>query len=128
LWAIVLGTVGIIVYMEMCGRIAVVAHDRSSQWCAPNLGFRFGLFVLGITSTSWENDLPVQLDAGCRETTMSKRLNVPVHHRVKSCRGGSGRNEGACSWGHWEVCRTESPCWRLGGHESGARRESPVEA
>lgn len=35
LWAIVLGTVGIIVYMEMCGRIAVVAHDRSSQWCAP---------------------------------------------------------------------------------------------
>jgi len=46
LWAIVLGTAAIILYMEMCGRIAVVAHEPVFSIVRTCLGFRLGLFVL----------------------------------------------------------------------------------
>src|ERR1700710_1979959 len=46
LWAIVLGTAAIILYMEMCGRIAVVAHEPVFSVVRTCLGFRLGLFVL----------------------------------------------------------------------------------
>jgi Mn2+/Fe2+ NRAMP family transporter len=46
LWAIILGTAAIILYMEMCGRIAVVANEPVFSVVRTNLGFRFGLFVL----------------------------------------------------------------------------------
>src|SRR6185437_15990168 len=46
LWAIVIGTAAIIVYMEMCGRIAVVAHEPVFSIVRDRLGFRLGLGVL----------------------------------------------------------------------------------
>jgi Mn2+/Fe2+ NRAMP family transporter len=46
LWAIVIGTAGIIVYMEMCGRIAVVAHEPVFAIVRTRLGFGLGLAVL----------------------------------------------------------------------------------
>jgi manganese transport protein len=46
LWAIVVGTAAIIVYMEMCGRIAVVAHEPVFAIVRDRLGFRLGLAVL----------------------------------------------------------------------------------
>jgi manganese transport protein len=46
LWAIVIGTAAIIVYMEMCGRIAVVAHEPVFAVVRDRLGFRLGLAVL----------------------------------------------------------------------------------
>ena len=46
LWAIVLGTAAIIVYMEMCGRVAVVAKEPVFAVVRDCLGFRFGLVVL----------------------------------------------------------------------------------
>src|SRR3954451_15379811 len=46
LWAIVLGTVAIIVYMEMCGRIAVVAKEPVFAIVRTRLGFRLGLATL----------------------------------------------------------------------------------
>jgi manganese transport protein len=46
LWAIVIGTAAIIVYMEMCGRIAVVAHEPVFSIVRDRLGFRLGLAVL----------------------------------------------------------------------------------
>jgi manganese transport protein len=46
LWAIVIGTAAIILYMEMCGRIAVVAHQPVFSVVRTCLGYRFGLFVL----------------------------------------------------------------------------------
>ena len=46
LWAIVLGTAAIILYMEMCGRIAVVAHEPVFSVVRTSMGFRLGLFVL----------------------------------------------------------------------------------
>ena len=46
LWAIVLGTVAIIVYMEMCGRIAVVAKEPVFAVVRTHLGFRVGLLTL----------------------------------------------------------------------------------
>jgi manganese transport protein len=46
LWAIVLGTVAIIVYMEMCGRVAVVAREPVFSIVRDRLGFRLGLFTL----------------------------------------------------------------------------------
>src|SRR6184192_1339420 len=46
LWAIVLGTAAIIVYMEMCGRVAVVAHEPVFAVVRDRFGFRFGLVVL----------------------------------------------------------------------------------
>ncbi|HZQ20032.1 MAG TPA: divalent metal cation transporter [Terriglobales bacterium] len=46
LWAIVLGTAAIIVYMEMCGRVAVVAKEPVFAVVRDCLGFRFGMVVL----------------------------------------------------------------------------------
>lgn len=46
LWAVVLGTAAIIVYMEMCGRVAVVAKEPVFAVVRERLGFRFGLIVL----------------------------------------------------------------------------------
>ena len=45
-WAIVLGTIAIIVYMEMCGRIAVVAKEPVFALLRTRLGFRLGLATL----------------------------------------------------------------------------------
>ncbi len=46
MWAIVLGTVAIIVYMEMCGRIAVVAREPVFAVVRTRLGFRLGILTL----------------------------------------------------------------------------------
>jgi manganese transport protein len=46
LWAIVIGTAVIILYMEMCGRVAVVAHKPVFSVIRTCLGYRLGLFVL----------------------------------------------------------------------------------
>src|SRR5437588_1132228 len=46
LWTIVLGTVGIILYMEMCGRVAVVAGEPVFAVVRRRLGNRFGLATL----------------------------------------------------------------------------------
>jgi Mn2+/Fe2+ NRAMP family transporter len=46
LWAIVLGTIAIIVYMEMCGRIAVVAHEPVFSIVRTCLGLRLGIVTL----------------------------------------------------------------------------------
>jgi manganese transport protein len=46
LWAIVIGTAAIILYMEMCGRVAVVAHKPVFSVIRTCLGYRLGLFVL----------------------------------------------------------------------------------
>ena len=45
-WAIVLGTAAIIVYMEMCGRVAVVAKEPVFSVVRQRLGFRLGLITL----------------------------------------------------------------------------------
>ncbi|MES2220165.1 MAG: divalent metal cation transporter [Acidobacteriota bacterium] len=46
LWSIGLGTVAIIVYMEMCGRVAVVAHQPVFAVVRDRLGKRLGLATL----------------------------------------------------------------------------------
>ncbi len=46
MWAIVLGTVAIIVYMEMCGRIAVVAKEPVFAVVRTRLGLPLGTFTL----------------------------------------------------------------------------------
>jgi Mn2+/Fe2+ NRAMP family transporter len=46
MWAIVLGTIAIIVYMEMCGRIAVVAREPVFSVVRDRLGRRLGLVTL----------------------------------------------------------------------------------
>src|SRR3954451_16895651 len=46
LWSIVLGAAAIIVYMEMCGRIAVVAKEPGFAVVRRCLGFRLGLATL----------------------------------------------------------------------------------
>jgi Mn2+/Fe2+ NRAMP family transporter len=46
MWAVVLGTLGIIVYMEMCGRIAVVAKEPVFAVVRTRLGFRLGIVTL----------------------------------------------------------------------------------
>src|SRR5207248_5741176 len=46
LWPVVLGTIAIIVYMEMCGRIAVVAREPVFAVVRDRLGKRLGLAVL----------------------------------------------------------------------------------
>src|SRR5438445_11397919 len=46
MWAIVLGTGAIIVYMEMCGRVAVVAKEPVFAVVRERLGFRLGLATL----------------------------------------------------------------------------------
>src|SRR5204862_6454102 len=46
LWAIALGTAAIVVYMEMCGRVAVVAKEPVFAVVRTCLGFRLGLITL----------------------------------------------------------------------------------
>jgi Mn2+/Fe2+ NRAMP family transporter len=46
IWAIALGTLAIIVYMEMCGRVAVVAQDPVFSVVRTRLGNRLGLITL----------------------------------------------------------------------------------
>jgi manganese transport protein len=46
LWAIVLGTIAIIVYMEMCGRVAVVAQEPVFAVVRNRLGHKLGLVTL----------------------------------------------------------------------------------
>jgi manganese transport protein len=46
LWSIALGTAAIVVYMEMCGRIAVVAQEPVFVTVRNRLGFRLGLLTL----------------------------------------------------------------------------------
>jgi len=46
LWPVVLGTIAIIIYMEMCGRIAVVAREPVFAIVRDRLGKRLGLAVL----------------------------------------------------------------------------------
>jgi manganese transport protein len=46
LWAVLLGTAAIIIYMEMCGRIAVVAKEPVFAVVRDQLGFRLGLVTL----------------------------------------------------------------------------------
>jgi len=46
LWTIVLGSAGIILYMEMCGRVAVVAREPVFAVVRTRLGYRFGLITL----------------------------------------------------------------------------------
>lgn len=46
LWAICVGTIAIIVYMEMCGRIAVIAHEPVFSVVRDRLGKRLGLSTL----------------------------------------------------------------------------------
>ena len=46
LWAIVLGTAAIIVYMEMCGRVAVVAREPIFSVIRQRLGAKVGLVTL----------------------------------------------------------------------------------
>lgn len=50
LWPIVLGTAGIIVYMEMCGRVAVVAREPVFSVVRTRLGGRTGLVVLAVSN------------------------------------------------------------------------------
>jgi Mn2+/Fe2+ NRAMP family transporter len=46
LWTVVLGTAAIVVYMEMCGRIAVAAKEPVFAIVRNRLGFRLGLVTL----------------------------------------------------------------------------------
>jgi manganese transport protein len=46
LWAIALGTVAIIIYLEMCGRVAVVAHEPVFAVVRDRLGKRLGFATL----------------------------------------------------------------------------------
>jgi len=46
IWTIVLGTAAIIVYMEMCGRVAVVAKKPVFAVVRTRLGFRLGIMTL----------------------------------------------------------------------------------
>jgi Mn2+/Fe2+ NRAMP family transporter len=46
LWAIALGTIAIIVYLEMCGRVAVVAHEPVFAVVRDRLGKRLGFATL----------------------------------------------------------------------------------
>ncbi len=46
MWTVVLGTAAIIVYMEMCGRIAVVAKEPVFAVVRNRLGFRLGVVTL----------------------------------------------------------------------------------
>src|ERR1041385_1825482 len=46
LWSIVLGTVAIIVYMEMCGRVAVVAKEPVFAVVRTRLGYKLGIATL----------------------------------------------------------------------------------
>src|SRR3954464_13865361 len=46
LWAIALGTVAIVIYMEMCGRVAVVAKEPVFAVVRTCLGFPLGMTTL----------------------------------------------------------------------------------
>jgi manganese transport protein len=46
LWAIVIGTIGIIVFAEMSGRVAAVVHQPVFTLVRNRLGFKVGLFTL----------------------------------------------------------------------------------
>ena len=46
LWTIILGSAGIILYMEMCGRVAVVAREPLFAVVRTRLGYRLGLITL----------------------------------------------------------------------------------
>jgi len=46
IWAIVLGTIAIIIYMEMCGRVAAVTHEAVFNVVRSRLGDRLGGFTL----------------------------------------------------------------------------------
>jgi len=46
IWAILLGTIAIIIYMEMCGRIGVVAKEPVFAVVRTHLGFPLGLITL----------------------------------------------------------------------------------
>ncbi len=46
MWGVVLGTAAIIVYMEMCGRVAVVAREPVFAVVRTHLGFPLGLVTL----------------------------------------------------------------------------------
>jgi Mn2+/Fe2+ NRAMP family transporter len=46
LWSVALGTIAIITYMEMCGRVAVVAQEPVFSVVRSRLGYRGGLVVL----------------------------------------------------------------------------------
>jgi manganese transport protein len=46
MWAIVLGSAAVILYMEMCGRVAVVAKEPVFAVVRTRLGFPLGLFTL----------------------------------------------------------------------------------
>src|SRR5215813_11995703 len=46
MWAVALGTIAIIVYMEMCGRIAVVAKEPVFAVVRTRLGLPLGLLTL----------------------------------------------------------------------------------
>lgn len=50
MWAIVLGTAAIIVYMEMCGRVAVVAREPVFAVVRTRLGFPLGLATLVVSN------------------------------------------------------------------------------
>lgn len=46
LWVVVVGTVAIVIYMEMCGRVAVVAQEPVFATVRTKLGDRLGLATL----------------------------------------------------------------------------------
>lgn len=46
MWSVVIGTVAIVVYMEMCGRIAVVAKEPVFSVVRTRLGFPLGMVTL----------------------------------------------------------------------------------
>lgn len=46
LWAIIIGTVAAVVYMEMCGRVAVVAHEPVFAIVRDRLGMPLGIATL----------------------------------------------------------------------------------
>src|SRR5438067_6139252 len=46
MWVLIFGTAAIIVYMEMCGRIAVVAKEPVFAVVRTGLGFPLGLLTL----------------------------------------------------------------------------------
>jgi len=46
LWAVIIGTAAIIVYMEMCGRVAVVAREPVFSVVRAKLGYKLGIATL----------------------------------------------------------------------------------
>src|SRR3954462_8171823 len=46
IWAVVLGTIGIIVYSEMCGRVAAISERAVFDIVRDELGHKLGLLTL----------------------------------------------------------------------------------